>query len=219
MRMPPFVARALVAGLCAAAAAAIVGLLTGSWDDTNWKIIGSSLGFSVFTATASSGTDPRPPRVIAVLTVVASVAAYVLLLAAVWIDDADNEMLWRAFGIAGLIALWSAHAALLLRSRRADDSDAIRLLTVTAITTLGIDTLVGNLALLDAIDDIDETGARAIGVLVVLAILTTLLVPILRRLAPPSREGEIADIVRRLAAMELPPEAQREVALLRRLTG
>jgi hypothetical protein len=204
--------------MCVAAAAAIAGLLAGSWDDTNWKILGSSLGFSVFTVTASAGTDPRPPRVIAVLAVVASVAAFVLLLAALWIDDADSGTLWRSFGIAGLTALWSAHAALLLRSRRPDDSDAIRALTRTAIATLGIDAMIGNLALLDLIGEVDEAGGRAIGVLVVLAVLTTLLVPILRRLSRPSSHGEIADIVGRLAAMELPPDAQREVARLRRLT-
>jgi hypothetical protein len=217
--MPPFVSRALVAGLCVAAAAAIAGLLMGSWDETNWRIIASSLGFSVFTATASAGTDPRPPRAIAVLAIVASVAAYVLLLAALWLGGADDEPLWRWFGIAGLTALWSAHAALLLRSRRADDSDAIQWLTVTAIAALGIDTMIGNLALLEVVDEVDESGVRAIGVLVVVAVLTTLLVPILRRLAPAPQEDELADIARRLAAMDLPPEAQREVARLRRLTS
>jgi hypothetical protein len=218
LSMPPLVGRALVAGLCVAAAAAIAGLLTGSWDDTNWKIMGSSLGFSVFTATGSAGTDPRAPRTVGGVAVIASVAAYGCLLLGLWSDDADNLTLWRAFGIAGLLALWSAHAALLLRSGRATDSDAIRTLTIAAITTLGLDALIGILALLEVIDDVSETGLRAIGVLVVLAVLTTLLVPILRRLAPPSRESEIAAVARRLAAMDLPPEAQREVEQLRRLT-
>ena len=50
---------ALVAGLCISAAVAIVALLTGSWSDTSWRVVGTSLGFSVFTSTAAAGAALR----------------------------------------------------------------------------------------------------------------------------------------------------------------
>src|SRR5688572_17977300 len=99
------VSRALVAGLCVAAAAAVIALLSGSFDEIHWRVIGSSLGFSIFTSTAAAGTgvrsrsDPRL-RLLGTATAGVSLAAFVLLVAALWSEDVDA--LWRAFGIAAL---------------------------------------------------------------------------------------------------------------------
>lgn len=44
---------ALVTGLSVAAAAAVLALLTGSFDDTDWRVILTSIGFAVASATSS----------------------------------------------------------------------------------------------------------------------------------------------------------------------
>src|SRR4051794_26490792 len=50
---------ALVVALCVAAATACLALLTGSFDDTDWRVIGTSLGFAAFSSTAAAGAGAR----------------------------------------------------------------------------------------------------------------------------------------------------------------
>jgi len=238
---------ALVAGLCVAGAVAIVALLAGSFGDTEARVVGMSLGFSVFSSTAAAGAALRArpagwAQVLGAATGLVSLASFVLLTTALWLDWGDGDELWRAFGVAGLAALWTSHASLVLRTARRGDSAAIRWLGAVAIASLGVDSTVGSLALAGALDDVDpEPFVRALAVLVVVAILSSALIPILRRLArtaaPPradpaaaafgarSRErraelplgDEVAEVADRLAAMPLPPEARAEVARLRAL--
>jgi hypothetical protein len=236
---------ALVGGLCVAAAVAIVALLAGSFGDTAGRVVGTSLGFSVFSSTAAAGAALRLraapwARVLGAATAAVSLVSFVLLAAALW---TDGDELWTAFGVAGLGALWSSHASLVLRAARRADPPAVRRLGVTAIVSLGVDSLVGILALLGALDDIDsEPFARGLAVLVVVALLSTVLIPLVRRLArgtpPPARADqaaaaafgakplrpaaplladEVAQVAERLAGMPLPPEARAEVARLRAL--
>jgi len=198
---------ALAAGLCVAAAVAVLALLTGSFGDTHWRVVGTSLGFGVFTSTA-----------------VLSAAAFAALVLALWLD-ADGDGLWQAFGVAGLGALWTSHASLMYAARRPGDETAVRALTLVAVLALGADTFAGVLALLDAVET-EDAGARALAAVLVVALLATALAPLLRRLArrqaataavPAGLAAEVADVADRLAAMDLPPAARAEVARLQRL--
>jgi hypothetical protein len=233
---------ALVVGLCVAAAVAIVALLSGSFDDTDWRVVGTSLGFSVFTSTGAAGLalrlrDTTWAWALGTTSAAASAIALALLVCSLWTDG--SEGLWRAFGTVGLIALWSAHASLVLRSARPNDSATIRSLCAVSIATLGIDATVGALAILGALGDSDvESGARVLAALVVIGLLSTALPPILRRLrhtahvapapaaatafgAPRSaRNGmaqAVAEVADRLGEMNLSPDARAEVARLREL--
>jgi hypothetical protein len=229
---------ALVAGLSVSAAVAIVALLSGEWSDLSWRVVGTSLGFSVFTCTAAAGAALRLraagwAQALGAATVGSSALALCLLVAAFWIEGSDG--LWRAFGIAGLAALWTSHAALMLRARRSDDSRAVARLTAVSIVALGIDTSIGMLAILEALDEVDNDPVeRGIAALLVVTLLSTTLPPILRRLqqrpdatpgaaafgAPPRAgglAGEVAEVAARLEAMDLPPRARAEVDRLRQL--
>ena len=226
--------RALIAGLCVSALVAIVALLSGSFDDTHWRVIGSSLGFSVFTCTAAAGAALRPRshpglRALGTATVAASLSALVLLFAALWIDE-DVDWLWRGFGIAGLAALWTSHASLMLGALRPGDSPAVRILSQISAFTLGIETAVGVAALLELITDVGDAAPRVLAALIVLTVLTTMLAPILRRTqrAAPSQAAtavgrasdfaaEVAQSAQRLSTMDLPAPARAEVDHLRRL--
>jgi hypothetical protein len=223
----------LVGGLCVSAAVAVVALLSGSFDEVHWRVIGTSLGFSVFTSTAAAGASLRSRanarlRLLGNATAGVSLAALALLIAALWVEDVD--WLWRGFGIAGLAALWTSHASLMLGALRPDDSVTVRRLSAVSAVTLGMETSVGVLVLLEAITDVNDAGARVLAALIVVTVLTTVLAPLLRRMARPAPSAastavgradgfaaEVEQSALRLAAMDLPPQARAEVDHLRRL--
>src|SRR5215211_4848037 len=100
--------RALIAGLCVAAAAAIAALLSGDFSDTHWRVVGTSLGFSIFSALGATGdvlrreaTDWR--AAVGATTMAVAAVAFALLLAACWIDS-DADALWQAWGSAAVLA-------------------------------------------------------------------------------------------------------------------
>jgi len=233
MDLRRLVSRALVAGLCASALVAVIALLSGSFDDTHWRVIGSSLGFSVFTSTAAAGAALRSRshaglRALGTATVAASLASLVLLFGALWVDD--TEWLWSGFGIAGLAALWTSHASLMLGALRPGDTPVVRTLTQISALTLGIETAVGVGALLELITDVGDAAPRVLAALIVVTVLTTALAPILRRTqrAVPTQAAtavgrgsafaaEVAESAQRLSMMDLPAPARAEVDHLRRL--
>jgi hypothetical protein len=222
-------------------------LLTGSFGDTEWRVIVTSLSFGIFSSTAAAGAAVRLRRdgwaqALGAAAMGASLAGFVLLMAAIWLDD-SSDGLWRAWGIAGLAALWTAHASLILRPLRPSDSGAVRSLTGVAVIALGIDTAAMMLLIAGVDPDGSEVLARALAVVLVAAVLTTALVPILRRMARQTRQpvpaadghaafgtasrrdretdlsAEIAGVAARLHALPQTPELRSEVARLRDLAG
>ena len=233
MDLRRLVSRSLVAGLCVSGAVAVVALLTGDFGDTHWRVVGTSLGFSVFTCTAAAGAALRSRshdglRALGGATIAASLAALAMLVAALWIEDVD--WLWQGFGIAGLAALWTSHASIMLGALRPGDSPVVRALSQISAVTLGIETAVGVGALLELEVDIGDFAARVLAALIVVTVVTTALAPILRRMqrVAPSQAAtavgrangfaaEVAASAGRLAAMDLPAPARDEVDHLRRI--
>jgi aminoglycoside 2'-N-acetyltransferase I len=178
--------RALIAGLCVAAAVAIVALLQGDFNDTEWRIVGTSLGFSLFTAFGGAGDALRRQaqdwRALAgTATIAAAAIAFALLLAACWIDD-EPDALWRAWGTAAFLALWGSLASLILRGRRETDSSLVTSLVVLSLVTSAFDTTVAVLAVTGAVDDPGDALLRLLGIVLVLTLLSSVLPPIIRRL-------------------------------------
>lgn len=234
MDLRRLVSRALVAGLSVSGAVAVIALLSGSFDEIHWRVVGTSLGFSIFTCTAAAGAGLRTRshqglRTLGNATVAASLASLVTLFGALWIDDVD--WLWRAFGIAGLAALWTSHASLMLGALRPADSPAVRTLSQISAFTLGIETAVGAGAILEVITDVGEAAPRVLAALIVVTVVTTVLAPLLRRMqttTAPSQAAvavgrgsafaaEVAESAQRLSLMDLPAPARAEVDHLRRL--
>jgi hypothetical protein len=222
---------ALVAGLCVAALTAVSAILTGDFDETDGRVIGTSLGFAVFSATAASGAALRfrasvKLRALGVLTMFLSGLSFLLLLFALWSDDGDAP--WRWFGSAALAALAGSHASLVSGARRRTDVLAVAALAGTSILLAVVDAGAGILAVSGAVDDGEGFGQVG-AALVVLLLLTTALPPILRRIqrpaATPPSEGFAAEV--RAAADRIEtlnadpgnraPEIARECARLREL--
>lgn len=186
-----FASLSLVTGLCVAAAAAVLALLTGSFDDTDTRVILMSIGFAIASATASSGAAARlrPSEALQLLgsaTVAASIAAFVLLLAGLWInvDDWGSEGVWRTFGCVAILGIAGSHACLMLGALRRGDVHVVRLLSLSAIGFAAFDAVAVILPLVGLVDDIDEPWPRIFGAVLVLLVLTSVLAPIVRRMQP-----------------------------------
>jgi hypothetical protein len=232
---------ALVAGLCLAALVAVFALLSG-FDDTDWRIIGSSLGFSLFSAIGAAGESLRRAGAgvwvtVGGATAVLAAAAFLFLLGAIWIDD-NADWLWQAWGCCGLASLAGSHASIVMRGARPDDGRLIRTLIWISIVTAAIDTTAGLLAITAVFDDIDEGVVEGLAVIGVAMLLSTVLPPILRRLrAEPGSQAhpafgafarpalhekqrltaELEAIAQRLEELDSSPEVLTEAANLRRL--
>jgi hypothetical protein len=93
----------LAGGLTIAAGAAIVVLLKGDLDETDGRVIPTSLGFAGASATGAAGgravSRPSPAlRVLGAATLACSVAAFVLLVFGIWTFDwiyDGNPNTWR----------------------------------------------------------------------------------------------------------------------------
>jgi hypothetical protein len=190
---------ALVLGLVAAAAWAVVVLLSEDVNETDARVVLTSLAFAAASTTGASGvaaTLRASPgmRLLGVATIACSIAAFALFAAAIWKDEPlyGAEVLWRACGCASVLAIAGGHASLMLRARRPTDGALIEIVTFSSLALGLIDTVGALLPLSELIERVDESWARVLGSVLVLLIVTTVVAPLLRRLqpaAPPVDSG------------------------------
>ncbi|HEV2815485.1 MAG TPA: hypothetical protein VGW10_19665, partial [Solirubrobacteraceae bacterium] len=194
--MQHLVGRALIAGLCVAAFVAIFALIgSGEFDETHARVIGTALGFSIFSAFAGAGDALRSrtsgwQEAVGVATVAVSLVAFALLLIPVWGAE-DEEGAWQVWGIAAVLSICGSHASLVLRGLRPDDTPRTVALVWGSLITGLIVTAFAVLAIAELFDDVDESWGRAIAVILVLLLLSTALPPLIRRFgeAPPRAAG------------------------------
>jgi hypothetical protein len=231
---------ALVGGLSIAALTAIAALVAGHFDETEWRVILSSLGFALASAVAASGASARMRASgglshLGTATAVLAGISFALLLAGLWTDDWGTEGIWRAFGCASVLAIAGSHACVVLGARRRTDTDMVNLLVISSLVLAAIDTFGGLLPIAGVVDEVGEGGAKFFGATLVLLLLTTLLQPLLRRLQPsrsaaaaPRRDAlellteEVATIADRIEDLARgpalrTPEICREAERLRKL--
>jgi hypothetical protein len=200
----------LVAGLSIAALTAAVAVVDGSFDDADWRVIGTSLGFAVFSATGAAGLSLRlrrsAPRLqlLGAATALAAVAAFALLVLAIWVET-DEDLAWQWWGAAALIALGTSHASLVVGAQTGADAAIVRLMARVSLATGAIDTAIAVLLVAGALE---EGPAEAFALLVIALVLSTALTPILRRLTgpddadgrSPSSAGDVAAELVQIAA-------------------
>ena len=226
---------ALVAALTAAALTAIGALVAGSFDDNDGRVLGTSLGFALFSATGAAGASARlrpsrPFELLGALAAGASVVAFALLVGGLWIDE-EADGLWRAFGCAGILAVAASHACLVLGARRQGDSETVRALVVISLVAAAVDATAMIVPVSGLAEYDDDSSPQLIAICLVVLVLTTVLPPILRRLAPTSATeaptplrpaGEMLAIADRIDELGRDPglrtpELRRETDRLRRL--
>jgi hypothetical protein len=229
----------LAAGLSVAAAIAIVAILTHSFDQTDARLIATSLGFSVLAAFGAASTPPRRQPKLAALGVLTTGAAgltFALLELAIWVEM--TTWAWRAFGALAVLSLAASHASLVLSARRASDSPAIAKLSVISVVTASVDAILALIAILGLVHHISTGETRLAAVLVITMLLSTALAPILRRATSPAKSrdarrafttslgdsarAELFEVAHRLEQLsprtgDIAHEIQREAVRLREL--
>jgi hypothetical protein len=169
---------------------AIASIVTRSFDSTEARLIGTSLGFSLFSALGAAGASARRGsgtiRDLGTVTVAAAAVSFTVLLAAVWSEPVESD-LWRAFGSLSLLTLAASHACLVMTARRVADPPLITALTVTSVAAASFDAVLGALAISGVADRVDPDFVRLLAAVVIVLLLTSVLPPILRRIAPRAR--------------------------------
>lgn len=189
---------ALVLGLVAAAAWAVVVLLSEDVNETDARIVLTSLGFAAASTTGASGLaatlrDSWGLRALGAATLGCSIAAFVLLAWLIWEISAIWDVpawVWRACACASVLAIAGGHASLMLRARRPTDGALIEIVTFSSLAFGLIDTVGALLPLSELVERVDESSARILGSVLVLLIVTTVVAPLLRRLQPAATPAE-----------------------------
>ncbi|BAU32915.1 hypothetical protein [Microcella alkaliphila] len=175
----------IIISFSAAAVVGIVALLGGDFGETQGKILLTTVlfGAASITALCHLAIADRSMRIVAAAGLLASLAALVPGMVLIWRDwnlpDLDTWL--QAFGVAGILAVSLAHANLLLllagRRRR-----PIRIGLAATLVAIGI---VAILLILPIVTEGDIPGDdgdlywRVFGVIAILDVLGTVVVPVL----------------------------------------
>jgi hypothetical protein len=177
---------AALASLSATAAIAIVVLLFGDFGDTEWRILGTTLGISLYSLLSLPGAILLERRVAEPLgwsTIALAAAGFVLALVAIWGAD-DSETAWKLVGNTTALAAAATQMSALTSRRRDDDTSALRGVYLAAVALVGLLAVLATVAIWKEIDS--EGFYRAVGALAVLDVFLVILQPLLRRLRGPS---------------------------------
>jgi hypothetical protein len=186
----------LAGTLCAVAAMAIWFLLTGHFDATGLRVLGSTLVVSLCTVAGLVGATvldrPDARRALGAVTLILAAAEAALALGAIWSLLAETGLWLRALGATGAVAIGCAHACVMLGRLRRGDGSAVRRLSEASVAfaMLGALLVAGGFVFVARNVGIDFW--RVLGVLAVLSTLTTLLAPIVRGLGHRVAPGRYA---------------------------
>ncbi len=179
--------KVLAAGLCTAAALAILVLITGSFDEVDARVLASEFGLVLGTLGGLAGSvvlqSKGPRRRLGQVTIAVASLALALAAVLIWVPGAlDSDFLDRSLVITSAAMLACAHASLMYSRRRCEDSSMIRAMTRIAVGSTSSAALLTGCLMVFATRDPGGGVWRSLGVLVVIAVLTTLLAPLARRI-------------------------------------
>jgi len=178
------VLRLVVGSLLVAGAAACVALLGGGFSDVDWKIIATSTLLALVSATAGSGLAVRHRHpVLGTVTAGLALLAFALVLVGLW-PEIDDTAFWRVTGCVAIGALEGAHASFVLSRRRDDDPAGAVAATRVAVVAAAVSCVMGIVPVAGVTaDNVDaEAYAQALGIVLVIQLVSTAVAPLLRRL-------------------------------------
>jgi hypothetical protein len=215
--------RVSVVALCVAALIAIAALLSGDFDETEGKICLTTLMVALYNLTGMAAAAARTRPELAVLGAFALAASGIGLALGIYLtwSEWEEDDVIHLWGIVTTAAISLAQAGLLLIRRRASDGKLVRIVLAATLVLVGILAVLIAGAIASG-DDPDEGYFRFLGVIAVLDVLGTLLLPILRRLQgdarSPTAESEPmkrGDLVRALG-LEQDAAGRGEIFMLPR---
>jgi hypothetical protein len=186
--------RVMIVALCVTALVAIAAVLSASFDRTEAQVLLTHLAVAVYSlfALSMAAVSERRPRLAAVGWAACGLGLALALLT-IWVDwseDRVNLYRWMLIMLAASFTL--AHVALIEARRRASDGPVVRSIA-TATTVLAA--FVGALIALGLSADqaVSEGYFRLLGVVGVLDLLGTLVLPIARKIEQPRAGAPAAD--------------------------
>jgi hypothetical protein len=194
-----FIVRTMIAVLCAAALLLILLIVSGSkLDAASGKAIVTAVGFAFYSLTSMAGmglaAKRRSMSFFGHAVAVTSAAAFLSGAVALW--GGESGGIWKLPWILLVLSFGGAHASLLLKGTRDDDPDAVRNIRLGVLVTIAALCLMTILEIASKEAPIDP---RAFGVLAVLYLLGTVLLPLVRRSSgprPPETRPSASDVLR-----------------------
>jgi hypothetical protein len=173
--------RVAIVALCITAAIAIVAVVTASFGETEGRILFTHVLVAVYCllALAATAVGERQPA-LAGAGLASCAAGLTLGVIETWADPAGYTLLRWAF-LFFVASFTFAHSALIESRRRDSDGPAVRALSIATIATGAV--LGATIAVaLAAADDVSDAFLRVVGVLAVLDLLGTAVLPIARKI-------------------------------------
>jgi hypothetical protein len=171
---------AIVGALCLTAAIAVVVLLSGSFDSTSWRILGTTSAISFFGllgVPVGMLLERGRALVLARISGTLTFAAFVLTVGVIW--RAWEDDFGKTWAVMLTLAVAGAQAAVVEARRRDTDTRAIALLTSGSMLTGAVLTAMGIAAILLQIDD--GSYYRVLGAFAVVDVLLIVVAAVLRR--------------------------------------
>jgi hypothetical protein len=175
----------IIASLAVTAAIGIIALLSGDFDDTQWRILGTTSLVAAFSilSLCHLAVVGRAVRFVGFAGLTVTAVGLVLGLVLIWTDmtaRVDLSEVWRWFSVTWVIAVSLAHAnlLLLLSSRRRAVIRWGLWLTLAMITIVAA-MIVLPILNSDIPGDQADSYWRAFGVVAILDVLGTIAVPVL----------------------------------------
>jgi hypothetical protein len=176
--------RAVVGALCITAAIAVGVVLSGSFDDTSWRILASTSAVSLFgllAAPAGVLLERGHAVLLARTSATLTGASFVLTLIVIWSNWSDD--LGKVWGILLTLAAAAAQAAAVESRRRDTDGTTTKRLVAASMLTGSVLAAMGVLAILTEIAD--GGYYRLLGAVAIVDLLLIVLVAVLRRGSGP----------------------------------
>jgi hypothetical protein len=165
-----------------------VVLLSGSFDETSWRILGTTSAISFFGLLAvPAGMLLERGRAVALARISAALtgAAFLLTVALIWRHWENG--IGKTWAVVLTLSVAAAQAAVVEARRRDTDTPTISLLTGGSMVTGAVLTGMGVYAILA--EAADGTYYRALGAIAVIDLLLLAMVAVLRREAGPSAQS------------------------------
>ena len=194
-RVRPLMLRVVIGSLIAAAAVAIFSIATGQFDDTSWRVLGTTALFAFFALFSWYDADVSAKRSARFALVSFAVSVYLFAAGIVKIwepEDAYSLNIgfpgfggWVLLAVIARVAILHTHLVLNTEARLASPVIA----AVTKVTLVLVVMLAVLLSLPVLFSAVELNGAygRTVGVIAVLDALGTVLIPLGYEMFTPAR--------------------------------
>jgi hypothetical protein len=184
------VVTALIALLCLAALIAIVAVLSGDGlDEDAARAVGTAAALTVYMLAALAGRSLSQRRIelstLGWITVLIAAVGFVVTVVAIWSEDGGDDN-WQAAGCLLVASLATAHVSLLLGGASPEEPDSARFVRWGTVL---VATLLATMLIVEIAEGGEAIDAQGIGVVAILYVLGTVLLPLIRAGSTRRREA------------------------------